>query len=642
MTGDMRDSDRELLYRASLEFNATLDPEELLPRIFDRALEILDAEAGSIWLREGDQLVCRIARGPVEEQIEGLELPVGAGIVGSVAAGGEPELVADARDDPRFVHQVDEATGFETRSMVAAPLRAKDQVVGVLQVLNKRDGAEFDEDDLALLDGLGATAGLALRNARLHDAERRAQDLQELLAITREIASSLEVERLALSVVNLGSRILSYDRAALSLVEGGEFELRAVSGQESVDTREPEMERLERMVGWLAERGEELYLEDLGAWDGEEGAASGQGDEMIQALRSTFDDYLRERGVRSICFIPLEDEEGRLGALYLEASNPRFLGEQGFEAARLLATQTSVALRNAELYGQVPFIGVLEPVARLRRRLETMPRGKLLRRVALPAVVLLAILAIPWAERIDLMDAHLRPGDRMPVRATVSGVIAEVSIEEGQSVTEGDLLARLQNDELRTVLEETEAELAAAERRAARARSDGDNGEARMAEIAVDRHRSVLNLLRQRRERTRLEAPVSGTVLTPRPGELLGERLDRGETFVVLGRKDRLELEGSVSQREIERVERGQDVRLKVSALPGRTFVGTVHEIAPGAARTGSRRAPAVEVRAILENDHGLLRPGMEGEAKVLGPTEPIGFHLLRPLVDWVRLRFWW
>jgi GAF domain-containing protein len=196
----------DLLYQASLEFNSTLDFAELLPRVFDRTLEILDAEAGSIWLRKGDQLVCRIARGPVGTQIEGLELPLGAGIVGHVGRTGEPDLVSNARGDPRFVHQVDEATGFTTRSMVTAPLKATGEVLGVLQVLNKRTGdGEFNEGDLALVTGLASTAGLALRNAQLHDAERRARDLKTLLGISREIASTLDVDRLAVSVVNLAS-----------------------------------------------------------------------------------------------------------------------------------------------------------------------------------------------------------------------------------------------------------------------------------------------------------------------------------------------------------------------------------------------------------------------------------------------------
>ncbi|HEY7529946.1 MAG TPA: GAF domain-containing protein, partial [Gemmatimonadota bacterium] len=77
--------------------------DDLLPRVFDRVLEVLDAEAGSIWILREDVLVCRLARGPASEGLEGLELPMGVGIVGDVARRGEPEIVTDARSDARFV-----------------------------------------------------------------------------------------------------------------------------------------------------------------------------------------------------------------------------------------------------------------------------------------------------------------------------------------------------------------------------------------------------------------------------------------------------------------------------------------------------------------------------------------------------------
>ena len=79
-----------LLHQAGLDFNSTLELAELLPRVFDRVMEDLDAEAGSIWLRQGDSLVCELARGPVSDRIQGMELPWGAGIVGDVGRRGEP------------------------------------------------------------------------------------------------------------------------------------------------------------------------------------------------------------------------------------------------------------------------------------------------------------------------------------------------------------------------------------------------------------------------------------------------------------------------------------------------------------------------------------------------------------------------
>ncbi len=620
----------QLLYEAGLEFSSTLDPDELLARVFDRALEVLDAEAGSIWLRKGDILVCQIARGPVAERIEGLELPMGAGIVGDVAQRGEAELVADASDDPRFVHQVDEATGFATRSLATTPLKTKDHVLGALQVLNKRSGAGmFDEADLALLEGLAATAGLALANAQMHDAERRARDLKAMLDISREITSTLDTDRLVISLVNLGSRILSYDRAAVSLDDGGQPILRAISGQETLDAKSDANRELVRLMEWLLERGEVAYVVDIQA-----------DTELASSVRSAFPGHLERTGVRSLCLVPLQDEEGRIGAFYMESGAVGFLGDSGLEAAQLLATQASVALRNAELYGQVPLIGLLAPVADRWRRMTSLGGTAFLRRVGIPAAIVIALFLIPWRERVSIHNAELIPGDRMPVRATVDGLLTDIRVDEGTTVSQGDVLALLRQDEFTIRIAETEGELASARREAAAARAAADETRARIAEIRATELAENLAVFERQLARTRIRAPVDGTILTVRPHEMLGEYLDAGQTFVLMGRTDRLQLEGQVRQYDIERVQNGYPVRLKVAARPNHTFIGTVTQIAP-AARSVLGADATVTIWADLDNGEGLLRPGLEARAKVVGARRPIGYIISRPLIRWINMTFW-
>ncbi|MFN2432775.1 MAG: GAF domain-containing protein [Gemmatimonadota bacterium] len=620
----------ELLYQASLEFNSTLDPNELLPRVFDRALDLLDAEAGSVWLRRDEHVVCTLARGPAGDTVEGLELPVGAGIVGDVARTGEPEIVADARADQRFVHQVDDATGFVTRSVLAAALKAEGRVLGVLQVLNKRSGSGcFDETDLALLEGLGLTAGLALRNAQLHEVERHARDLRALLGISREITSTLDVERLALSLVNLGSQAFDYDRAAIGLTEGGRLVLRAISGREELGALAEADRELERLIAWLVERDEIVYVRDLTAGDG-----------LESAVRSAFGAYVERTGVRSLCLAPLRDDEGRLGALYLEANKPEFLEPGELEAVELLANQASVALRNAQLYDQVPFAGLLERSAAWRRRSAGAGGRKLLRRLAVPAAVVLALVLIPCGERIKPEESRLLPGSRSPVRASVGGLIQESIVDEGTSVRAGEVVAVLRDDDLRMESDEAQATLAVRERDAAAARARGDQAAAQVAQLEIRELEQRIGLLRERSERMRLRAPVAGVVLTPRPRERVGERLQPGETFVVLGRTDRLELESRISQADVERVRAGQTIRVRVAARPEYTFVGSVTRVASYADSTGGG-SPTFVVRSDLENGRGLLRPGMEARAKIVGEVRPLGWFLARPFVRWVQLRWW-
>ena len=620
----------ELLHEAGLEFASTLDSDELLARVFDRALDVLDAEAGSIWLRKADVLVCEIARGPVREKIEGIELPMGAGIVGDVALRGESELVADATDDPRFVHQVDDATGFATRSVATVPLKTKDDVLGALQVLNKRSGTGlFDEADLTLLEGLAATAGLSLHNAQLHGAEGRARDLKAMLEISREITSTLDTDRLVVSLANLGSRILSYDRAAVSLEDAGQLTLRAISGQETFDAKSDANLELDRLMEWLLERGEVAYVPDI------------EGDtELASSVRTSFPGYLERTRIRSLCLVPLVDEEGRVGAFYMESASVGFLGDAGLEAAQLLATQASVALRNSELYGQVPLIGLLAPVAEMRNRLAAMPRTAFLRKVGIPVVVVIAVALIPWRERVSPRSAELIPGSRMPVRATVGGLLEEVRAQEGATVSRGDVLAVLRDDEIRIRISETEGALAAARREEASARSRGDETQSRLADIRIAEFTENLSLLREQLERTRIRAPVDGVILTVRPHEMLGEYLEPGRTFVLLGRTDRLQVEALIEQHDVDRVQTGLPIRLKVAARPNHTFVGTIVQMSPSAT-PGPAGDATVTVWGDIDNDEGLLRPGLEARAKIVGARRPVGYLVFRPLIRWIQMRFW-
>jgi multidrug resistance efflux pump len=230
----------------------------------------------------------------------------------------------------------------------------------------------------------------------------------------------------------------------------------------------------------------------------------------------------------------------------------------------------------------------------------------------------------------------------MPVRATVGGLVTEVPVVEGEEVRDGDLLARLRDDDLELRLHEAQAGFAAATRQAAAARARGDESGARLAEITADELSSRVDLLSDQVSRTSLTAPRSGVVLTMRPWEKLGEWLPAGEVFVVLGHTEQLELEARIPQRHVDRTRPGQEVRLKVEALPEHTFVARVSEIGsqarPG---IGPSDEPEFVLRARIDNSERLLRPGMQARVKVIGDRRPIGWILLRPLVEWVQLRFW-
>jgi len=91
-----------LLHSISLELGASLDFDELLPKVFNRVLTALGAEGGSIWIADGDVLRCRIAVGGRGERLVGAEVPIGTGFIGEAAQQQKTTIVTRAQEDPRF------------------------------------------------------------------------------------------------------------------------------------------------------------------------------------------------------------------------------------------------------------------------------------------------------------------------------------------------------------------------------------------------------------------------------------------------------------------------------------------------------------------------------------------------------------
>src|SRR6476646_9117749 len=96
-----------LLRSIGLELSASLDFDELLPKVFDRVVAALGAEGGSIWIADGDVLRCRIAVGGRGDRLVGAEVPIGTGFVGDVAQHQKTTMVTRAVDDPRFDDKLD-------------------------------------------------------------------------------------------------------------------------------------------------------------------------------------------------------------------------------------------------------------------------------------------------------------------------------------------------------------------------------------------------------------------------------------------------------------------------------------------------------------------------------------------------------
>lgn len=145
-------------------FTPEQDVLALLEETLDCALVLLEADDGSLLLldEETDELVFILAYGAVRETLPGYRFDRNEGIAGWVLNNAEPVLIENAYADRRFLQDFDDRLSFQTRSMVAVPLVARGRAFGVIEVLNKKSGEPFLEDDEALLSILAILAASAL------------------------------------------------------------------------------------------------------------------------------------------------------------------------------------------------------------------------------------------------------------------------------------------------------------------------------------------------------------------------------------------------------------------------------------------------------------------------------------------------
>ena len=162
-----------LLYDQGCAFAAKTDLGELIRFVIERCREALDAEAASVLLLnpEGTELYFPYVSdddAEVASRLVNLRLPADRGIAGAALQEKRPILVADAQHDPRFYPGIDRETRMVTRSIIAVPLLSRRGAIGVLQVLNRRDGGFFGAEDLAFLETISGSIAISIENARLY------------------------------------------------------------------------------------------------------------------------------------------------------------------------------------------------------------------------------------------------------------------------------------------------------------------------------------------------------------------------------------------------------------------------------------------------------------------------------------------
>lgn len=334
----------EIINQVTMTLSSTLELEPLLNLILDKAMELLDTEAGTFMLKVEDtgELEFRVVRGPASQDLLGKRLTIGTGLAGSAAQSGRPILVNRVQDDKRWFDQVDASTDFHSQSILTVPLLRKSAVLGVVQVINKKNGAPFDEEDQSLLMAFAGQAVVALENARLWEQtdkalQERVSELFMLQQLDRDLNATLDLDNVLNLTLDWILRICGGSAGAIVLTNGdgnGRLQLRATRGYDrEFDPAVIEGAALEKgLVGRVLRTGEPHVTGNVHEEEG-----------YVDASFST----------HSQMTVPIIHKQQLIGAIAIEGDEFDAFDNVTLETAVRVTNHAAVAITNAILYEQV-------------------------------------------------------------------------------------------------------------------------------------------------------------------------------------------------------------------------------------------------------------------------------------------------
>ncbi len=620
------------MYDLEKVFNSTLEMDELLGTIAKKFQDVMNVQAVNLWMVSDDTLELVRCEGYDPTVKLGMVQKPGEGIAGDISDSGEAVLV-DEPDDERLQKRSAgvEAGGSDAGkifSLLALPLLEHESLVGVVEAVNRLDGLPFDDDDQFLLTNICETASNALHNASLLLAERKVEILEALVKVSAEITSTLDLDHVLDAIVNGPSTVIPYERAAIALDQRGRVKVRAVSGVAKINPEDPDIARLQNLLEWTSQFGEPIFVAQHGDEVQEERAET----------RAKFQSYFATSGMRAYHGLPLADDDGRVGVLSFESSDPDFLTSAHLEMIKVLAGQATVALRNASLYREVPFIDVLQPLLEKKRKFLALEKRRRLALVAgvCIAVVFLAVFPLPL--RID-GPAVVGPAHSARVQPEVAGLVQTVNVREGDAVKQGAVLASLADWQYRSELAAAQAKYETAVSRMNRALAANDGTEAGIERVQADYWTTEVARARERLEKTQLRSPIDGLVATPHVEDLVGRDLKPGDTFAEVVDTSQASVDVAIDEHDVSLLRPGETAAVKLEGFPTRTFRGEVTVVSPKSELQGDERV--FFARVSVPNREGLIRPGMQGRSKIFTAWRPAGEVFFRRPAMWLWSKIW-
>ena len=320
------------LHETTLDITAELEMPRLLNAIIARASDLLGATGGLIHLYDpARERLAVVTSHNLEKDYTGLMLEVGEGVAGKVFQTGGPLIIDDHRTWAGKSSQVADA---DARSMLGVPLKWRERILGVLDIMdNVRVGA-FDEHDLRLLMPFANQAAIAIQNARLfEEARQRARQWEALTEVGRVIGSILNLDEVLELILERLEQVIPYDTVSLWLREGEMMRIRAVRGFEVAEVH----------LGLTATIQDDALSQEMVRTRRPLILADAQQDKRFRGLAGT-------EWVRSWLGVPLLGKGEVIGLVTVNKKESGLYTAEMAALALAFGQQAAMAIENARLY----------------------------------------------------------------------------------------------------------------------------------------------------------------------------------------------------------------------------------------------------------------------------------------------------
>ena len=354
------------LYDLSKAFGSTIDTDELALLVVNKAADFASAEVASLWLLDADEGEVSLAATAVNENYDVQAPPaVGASVVGDVIA--DQNAVRRNRI-PESDPAASEGEGYRVRSLLAVPLIEDEATIGALALVNKR--GRHPEFSPRTRSCSRTCRGRPCARCAPPASTRRKRRSRSSTRCSPSAARSRRRStwtRSCTTIVNATSALIAYDRCGIAIQQKGKLRLGAISGAAEVNRKDPEAIGMEELLQWVF-----LSGTDASVTQTEEGEISADRPETEEKFRRSFPGdgpalVLRRRP---------EGRGGQARRAGVREQGAALFDEETRDLLSILVNQATVAVRNAQLYQQVPLAGFWKPLLEKRRKFSAIPRRR--------------------------------------------------------------------------------------------------------------------------------------------------------------------------------------------------------------------------------------------------------------------------